>query len=109
MIEDDDLKRTIGAVMHDGNLWAFLPDGSIVQAAGDGADPRYRNLRNASLVMYHTLSNAEGWIEKLITWLEAAGAEDAVDGTLKMQAAISVTRRIAREGLETLAVDKKDD
>jgi len=109
MIEDDDLKRTIGAVMQDGNMWAFLPTGEIVQATGDGADPRYRNLRNASLVMYHTLSNAEVWSERLIVWLEAAGIEDAIDSTLKIQAAISVTRRIAREGLETLAVDKKDD
>ncbi len=106
MIDHDELARLQGAVLSDGNLWAIYPDGSVKQMTGDGASEEFRNLRNASLVMYRALSDAQNWTELLITWLEAAEAEGAVAATLNVQAAIGVCRRIAVEGLENIADNK---
>lgn len=108
MKTDSDLAALTGVVFQDGNLWALDPQtGQVAQVTGEGANAEFRNLRNASLLMFHTLTNAENWTEKLITWLEAAGGEEAVISSLRMQAAIAVTRRIAIEGMENIAVDKK--
>ncbi len=105
----NELKALTGAVFADGNLWAVREDGSVLQITGDNALEEFRHLRNASLLMYRTLTNAEDWIDKLTLWLEAAGGEVAVNAALNMQAAIRVSRRVALEGLENIAEYKKGD
>lgn len=108
MIDEDKLKRLLGAVLQDGDLWAIEPGEPLVKVTGPGASDDFRNLRNASLLMYATLTNAELWIERLSVWLELVGGDNAIDSVLKMQAAIRVSRRCAIEGLENIASDKKD-
>lgn len=107
MIDENKLNALSGAVLGDGDLWAFMPDGRLVKIAGPGASDDFRNLRNASLIMYHTLGNVETWVEFLIAWLESVGGEVAVDKALKLQAAVRVSRRCATEGLEKIATDQK--
>lgn len=109
MTNHDELQRLTGAVLADGNLWAIDENGRLFQVTGEGASDHFRNLRNGSLLMYRTLTNAEDWVEKLTVWLEAAGGEVAVNAALQMQGAIRVTRRIAVEGLENIADIKKED
>lgn len=108
MIDEQYLQRIGGVVLMDGDLWAIDPGQPPVKITGPGASDDFRNLRNASLVMYSTLTNVEAWFERMSVWLEAVGAEEAVDSVLKLQAAVRVSRRCAIEGLEKLASDKKD-
>lgn len=108
LIDEQQLQRVMGVVLQDGDLWAIEPGQAPVKITGPDASPDYRNLRNASLVMYSTLTNCEEWFEKLLAWLEASNAEFAVDSVLKIQAAVRVSRRCAIEGIEKLASDKKD-
>jgi hypothetical protein len=108
LIDEAYLKRVVGVVLQDGDLWAIDPGQPPVKITGPDASDEFRNLRNASLIMYSTLTNAEEWFEKLLIWLEACNAEVAVDSVLKLQAAVRVSRRCAIEGLENLASGKKD-
>jgi hypothetical protein len=97
-----------GVVWSDAHLWAIPLDGSRpIPITGPQGEEAFRNLRNASLLMFQTLSHAEVWTERLSVWLEAAGGEEAVDSVLKMQSAIRVSRRCAIEGLENIAAIKK--
>lgn len=110
MVNKTDLATLTGVIFNDGCLWAInRRTGELIgPLTGPQGLDDFANLRNASLLMFHTLANAETWIEKLSIWLEVAGGEEAVDSVLKMQAAISVTLRCAVEGLDKIADMKKD-
>lgn len=108
MSDEQRLKTLSGVVLEDGCLWAIQAPGKpLLKITGPDADPQFAPLRNASLVMFQTLSNAEAWIELLITWLESVGGETAVDSALKMQGAIHATKICALEGVENVAKRKK--
>lgn len=110
MKSHDQLMTLSGIVDRDGVLWAFDLNGDPRQVepiTGPEASPDFRNLRNASLLMYVTIVEVQTAIERLTEWLETINGEPAVEGLLRLQASMYVTRRCAIEGIEKVAKERK--
>ena len=108
MVTHEQLLTLTGVVDRDGVLWAVPGDGTpAFPITGPDASPDFRNLRNASLLMYRTIAEVETGMSALAEWLESVGGETAVEGVLRMQSAMNVTRRCAIDGIEKVARDRK--
>lgn len=95
-----------------GNLWAFEDRGGTpVPVIVDGEiNPAYRNILNASLLMFRTLEELRPSFERLIECLEAYNVEQFVGPVDKLLAAVAVAERCAKEGvLNVIATQKGVD
>jgi hypothetical protein len=91
-----------------GILWAILPDGTMEQVTADeGIAPAYRNLINASLLLYNTNVVVANGLSAIAEWAEATGNDRIVHAVTTFEANLNLARVCALEGLEKVAARQK--
>jgi hypothetical protein len=91
-----------------GLLWAIRADGAMEQVTyPDGVTPAYRNLINASLMLFATNVVVAHGLEAVVDWAEGTGNESVVNSVTIFEANLNLARRCAIEGLENVAAAKK--
>lgn len=91
-----------------GLLWAIRPDGAVEQVTyPNGITPAYRNLINASLLLYVTNHVVANGLIAVTEWAEATGNDRIVHATTTFEANLNLARRCAIEGLQNIAANQK--
>lgn len=91
-----------------GLLWALRPDGALEQVTyPDGITPAYRNLINASLLLYNANFVVGNGMPLLVDWAEYTGNEAIVHAVTTFEANLHISRRCAIEGIENVAATIK--
>jgi hypothetical protein len=105
MLTEAKLKRLTGVVdPATGILWALSEDGSppIAVTYPNGVNLDFRNVVNASLMMYRVLSDTETVFAALHDYFVDNGLEELIEPVTNAEVTIRLARRCAIEGLEKI-------
>lgn len=92
---------------HTGLLWAVRPDKRLEQVTfPGGVTPAYRNLINASLMLYGANNGVALGLQTVVDWAEGSGNERIVHAVTTFEANLNIARRCAIDGLENVAAMK---
>lgn len=94
-----------------GNLWATPIAGPVTNpelvALVENIPAKYAHVLSAAIGLYHMAYHAGALIEAHVAALEAAGLDEAAGAFLQMAANLQFSRRMATEGLASLAAKKQ--
>lgn len=105
-----DLSAFVGVVdPATGLLWAIPKNapGSRIQVTFEGGvNPDFRNLVNASLLLYANALSLKPTLSSMIEALEEVEAESLTAAVMRMEAALNVALLCAEQGIEIISRDR---